>query len=207
TLKTPVRLTASTCDHSAGERSRKRWRMLMPALLIRMSTPPSAASTWLNAAATARSSTTSATTTSVSAANLFLICLAPRGSRSMTSTRHASSRNRATAPASSTNSPTATASTSAVATPASGYRVVLTTSTADGSEIFLYDSASNAPQQLVSLGAGAPEARFVSPDKIAYVDTGNNGSSRVMTFDLTTRTTSVVISATSYIPALAYKHD
>ncbi|TME55981.1 MAG: hypothetical protein E6I60_04880 [Chloroflexi bacterium] len=111
------------------------------------------------------------------------------------------------APASSTNSPTATASTSAVATPASGYRVVLTTSTADGSEIFLYDSASNAPQQLVSLGAGAPEARFVSPDKIAYVDTGNNGSSRVMTFDLTTRTTSVVISATSYIPALAYKHD
>jgi hypothetical protein len=113
----------------------------------------------------------------------------------------------ASAPASTTSSATATASPSALATPASGYRVVFTASTSNGGEIFLYDSASSAPQQLVSVGTGAPEARFITSDRIAYIDTGNQGSSRIMIFDLTTRATSLVVSSTSYIPALAYKHD
>jgi Tol biopolymer transport system component len=111
------------------------------------------------------------------------------------------------APAATTNSATATTSPSALATPASGYRVLFTASTGNGSEIFLYDSASNAPQQLVSVGNGAPEARFITSDKIAYVDTNNQGSSRIMVFDLTTRAASVVVSAVSSIPAVAYKHD
>jgi hypothetical protein len=109
----------------------------------------------------------------------------------------------ASAPASTA----ATASSSPLATPASGYRVLFTASTSNGSEILLYDSASNAPQQLVSVGAGASEARFIASDKIAYIDSDNQGSSRIMTFDLATRATSVVVSANSYIPALAYKHD
>src|SRR5438132_14074269 len=53
-------------------------------------------------------------------------------------------------PAASTTSATASVSPSASGTPApaSGYRVLFTASTS-ASEIFLYDSASSTPQQLV----------------------------------------------------------
>ena len=114
------------------------------------------------------------------------------------------------APASNATSATASASPSASGTPgsASGYRVVFTSSTNSTSEIFLYDSASHAPQQLVSVGAGALlEARFIAPDKIAYIDATSQGSSRILVLDLTTRATTVVVSANGYIPAFAYKHD
>jgi Tol biopolymer transport system component len=86
--------------------------------------------------------------------------------------------------------------------------VVFTASTASANTIFLYDSASTAAQQLVSLAAGAaPEARFVSPDKIAYSETTTLGAGRITAFDLTTRSTNVVLSATGYIPAFTYSHD
>jgi hypothetical protein len=86
--------------------------------------------------------------------------------------------------------------------------VVFTATTASANEIFLYDSASNAPQRLVSLPAGAPpEARFVVSGKIAYRETTNQGSSRITVVDLTTRGTSVVVDASGYVPAFAYSHD
>jgi hypothetical protein len=86
--------------------------------------------------------------------------------------------------------------------------VVFTASTASANEIFLYDSGSNAPQQLVSLAGGAsPEARFVSSDQIAYTDSTSQGSSRIVAFDLKTRSTRVAVSASGYIPAFAYSND
>jgi len=106
-------------------------------------------------------------------------------------------------------SPTAGPSAPASATPqqASGYRVLFTTSTTSGSEILLYDSASSAPQQLVSLGAGIPpEAQFVSAQKIAYVDS-TSPSTRIMTFDLSTRASSADVTVSGYVPAFAYSHD
>ncbi len=86
--------------------------------------------------------------------------------------------------------------------------MVFTASTSSANQIFLYDSSSHTPQQLVSLAAGAPpEAHFVSSDKIAYSETTSQGSSRIMAFDLTARASSVVVDAKSYVPAFAYSHD
>jgi hypothetical protein len=96
----------------------------------------------------------------------------------------------------------------ATPTPAAGYRVVLTASTTRANDIFLYDSASNTPQHLVSLAAGAPpDARFVSSDKIAYSESTSQGTSRITVFDLTTHASSVAVDAKSYVPAFAYSHD
>jgi Tol biopolymer transport system component len=112
--------------------------------------------------------------------------------------------NPATTAASSTSSaPTA----SATSTPA-GYRVVFTASTTGGSEVFLYDSASSAPQQLVSLGAGVPpDVQFISSQKIAYTDSVNQAASRIVTFDLSTRASTTDVTAFGYVPAFAYSHD
>ena len=112
------------------------------------------------------------------------------------------------APASTTGSPLATGPSS-TGTPAraSAYRVLFTASTTSGNEILLYDSASNTPQQLVSLGAGvAPEAHFVSAQKIAYVETSVI-SSRIMTIDLSTRASGADVTVSGYVPAFAYSHD
>jgi hypothetical protein len=112
------------------------------------------------------------------------------------------------APASIGTSPTPSASSTAATTArASGYRVLFTASTAGGSEILLYDSASSSPQHLVSLGAGiAPEAHFVSAQKIAYIDS-NSASSRIMTFDLSTRASAADVTVGCCVPAFAYSHD
>src|SRR5438128_3434698 len=112
-----------------------------------------------------------------------------------------------TSPASGATSPTAN-SPSASATPASGYRVVFTASTPSASEIFLYDSASSTPQQLVALGAGAPpDARFVSPQKIAYLDNSSSGSTKIISLELGTRAKSTDATINGYVPAFAYSHD
>jgi hypothetical protein len=85
--------------------------------------------------------------------------------------------------------------------------VLFTASTTSGSEILLYDSASSTPQQLVSLPAGAaPEAHFVTAQKIAYVD-GSGPSSRIMTFDLSTRASTAELSVSGFVPAFAYSHN
>jgi len=112
------------------------------------------------------------------------------------------------APASSALSPTPSASSSPGTTaPASTYRVLFTTSTTSGSEILLYDSASSTPQQLVSVGAGvAPEAHFISAQKIAYVD-ASTPSIRIMTFDLSTRASTADVTVSGYVPAFAYSHS
>ncbi|HYR17351.1 MAG TPA: hypothetical protein VEQ67_24520, partial [Mycobacterium sp.] len=111
-------------------------------------------------------------------------------------------------PASTTGSPTATgASSTGTPARASAYRVLFTASTTSGNEILLYDSASNTPQQLVSLGAGAaPEAHFVTAQKIAYVDV-TGASSRIMTFDLSTRASTADVTVSGYLPTFAYSHD
>jgi hypothetical protein len=85
--------------------------------------------------------------------------------------------------------------------------VVFTASTPTASEIFLYDSASSTPQQLVALGAGAPpEARFVSPQKIAYVD-NSSGPAKIISVELGTRAKSTEVTANGYVPAFAFSHD
>jgi hypothetical protein len=116
-----------------------------------------------------------------------------------------------TAPASTALSPTPGATSSAGSTArASTYRVLFTASTTRGNEILLYDSASSTPQQLVSLGAGAPpEPHFVSAQKIAYID-ASSPSIKIMTLDLSTRVSTAdltVSGAQSYVPAFAYSHD
>jgi hypothetical protein len=59
----------------------------------------------------------------------------------------------------------------------------------------------------VSLPAGpAPEAHFVSAQKIAYVDS-TSPSTRIMTFDLGTRGSSADVTVTGSVPAFAYSHD
>lgn len=86
--------------------------------------------------------------------------------------------------------------------------MLFTASTLNSSEIFLYDSASSAPQQLVSLGSGPPpEAHFISSQKIAYVDSTNQASARIMTVDLSTRASTTELSVNGYVPAFAYSHD
>src|SRR5438132_10203766 len=113
-------------------------------------------------------------------------------------------------PAASTTSATASVSPSASGTPApaSGYRVLFTASTAGASEIFLYDSASSTPQQLVSLSTAAPaEPRFVSSQKIAYVNNPNAGPAKIISLELATRATSTEVTVNGYVPAFAYSHD
>ncbi len=106
------------------------------------------------------------------------------------------------------SSATTSPSVSATPTPASGYRVVFTASTLSASEIFLYDSASSTPQQLVALGAGAPpEARFVAPQKIAYLDNSTAGSTKIISLELGTRAKSTDATVSGYVPAFAYSHD
>ena len=107
-------------------------------------------------------------------------------------------------PATGTSTSASSSATNALA----GYRVLFTASTINSSEIFLYDSASSAPQQLVSLGSGPPpEARFISSQKIAYVDSTNQTSARIMSVDLSTRASSTELSVNGYVPAFAYSHD
>lgn len=86
--------------------------------------------------------------------------------------------------------------------------MVFTASTTTGSEIFLYDSASSAPQQLVSLGAGVPPAvAFISSQKIAYTDNVNQSAGRIVTVDLSTKASATDVTASGYVPAFAYSHD
>jgi len=100
------------------------------------------------------------------------------------------------------------ASPSASPTTAAGYRVLFTATTSSGSEIFLYDSASSTPQQVVALGAGPPpDARFISSQKIAYADRTNPASNRIVNFDLSTRASTTEAVASGDIPAFAYSHD
>ena len=109
-----------------------------------------------------------------------------------------------TTPASATPSPSA----SGTAAPASGYRVVFTASTPSASEIFLYDSASSTPQQLVSLStASPPEPRFIAAQKIAYLDNPNAGPAKIISLELGTRATSTEVTVNGYVPAFAYSHD
>jgi len=105
---------------------------------------------------------------------------------------------------------TATGTPTAAATPtaAPGFRVLLSVTTSAGLDIVLYDSASSAPQKLVSLSAGTPaQPRFISDHEIAYIETTNQGTSRIMKMDLATRQPVVDLSASAYVPAFAYKHD
>jgi hypothetical protein len=86
--------------------------------------------------------------------------------------------------------------------------VIFTASTPSASEIFLYDSASSTPQQLVALGAGAPpEARFIAPQKIAYLDNSSPGSTKIISLELGTRAKSTDATVSGYVPAFAYSHD
>ena len=111
-------------------------------------------------------------------------------------------------PVTGETSPTGAASTSPSASGPGGYRVVFTAATTSGSEIFLYDSASSAPQQLVSLAAGVPPAVvFISPQKIAYTDNVNQTAGRIVTVDLSTKASTTDTTASGYVPAFAYSHD
>ena len=106
-------------------------------------------------------------------------------------------------PASSSPSGSASATPSRTA----GYRVLYTASTQTSNDVFLYDSASSAPQKLASLPVGqAPDAHFVSAQKIAYVDSSGTAA-RIITFDLSTRVSTTDASASGFVPAFAYSHD
>lgn len=110
--------------------------------------------------------------------------------------------------ASQSPSASATAAASSTATPPTGFRVLFTASSTSSSDIYLYDSASSAPQHLVTLGAGfAPEPRFISAQKIAYIDTTNQGISRIMEFNLSSHATTADVSAPGQILAFAPSHD
>src|ERR1700716_3840295 len=105
--------------------------------------------------------------------------------------------------------PTSSPSASGPASPTrpTGYRVLYTATTQTSNDVFLYDSASSAPQKLASLPMGqAPEAHFVSAQKIAYVDSDGT-SARIMTFDLSTRATTADATTSGFVPAFAYSHD
>lgn len=80
--------------------------------------------------------------------------------------------------------------------------------TTSSNQIFLYDSASSAPQQLVSLPPGAPpDARFIAAQKIAYNDATNQQASKLVSLDLSTHGTATDVTAAGYVPAFAYSHD
>src|ERR1700716_1934318 len=105
--------------------------------------------------------------------------------------------------------PTSSPSASGPASPTrpTGYRVLYTATTQTSNDIFLYDSASSAPQKLASLPVGqAPEAHFLSAQKIAYVDSRGT-SARIVTFDLSTRASTADATVSGYVPAFAYSHD
>ena len=106
------------------------------------------------------------------------------------------------------SSPTATTgSPSASATP-SGYRLLFVSMTTAGAEIFLYDSASNAPQQLVAVNSlASPDVRFVSAQQILYSQANTGPASQLNAFDLSSRATTNQASATGLIPAFAVSHD
>jgi hypothetical protein len=53
----------------------------------------------------------------------------------------------------------------------------------------------------------SPEPRFISAQKIAYIDSTSTGTSRIMDFDLSSRATVADLSATGQILAFAYSHD
>jgi Tol biopolymer transport system component len=109
--------------------------------------------------------------------------------------------------ASGSPTPSPAASPSASSPPA-GYRVLFTASTNSSSQIFLYDSASSTPQQLVSLAAGpSPEAHFISSQKVAYVDSTSQPSSRIVSIDLSTRTSTTELTLNGIVPAFGYSHD
>ena len=111
-------------------------------------------------------------------------------------------------PANVVSSPSATAASTASGTSPAGYRVVFTAASSSSNQVFLYDSASSAPQLLVSLGAGpSPEARFISAQKIAYIDASNQPASRIVSLDLSSKASSTEVTANGYIPAFAYSHD
>jgi hypothetical protein len=113
------------------------------------------------------------------------------------------------APAALSGSASPTPSTSASASAASGYRLLVTSSTATAIEIFLYDSASSAPQQLVSLGGAAPppDPKFVSNEMVAYVDGSTHATTRIVTLDLSSRANNTVVTVNGNVPAFAYSHD
>lgn len=85
--------------------------------------------------------------------------------------------------------------------------MLFTASTLNGSQIFLYDSASSAPQQLVSANGVPPEARFISSQKIAYVDATSQIASRILTVDLSSRASTTDVTVNGFVPAFAYSHD
>ena len=85
--------------------------------------------------------------------------------------------------------------------------MLFSSTTSSGSQVYLYDSASSAPQQIASLAAGgAPEARFVSAQKVAYLEVAGQ-SSKIVTVELSSKATATEVTATGYIPAFAYSHD
>src|SRR5579863_9810947 len=84
-----------TLSHSSGVIFRKSWRMLMPALLIRTSTPPMRRTASSNAACTCLRFETSASTVPARSGNCFWISSRPLASRSSTHTAEPSSRKRA----------------------------------------------------------------------------------------------------------------
>ena len=85
--------------------------------------------------------------------------------------------------------------------------MLFTASTTSGNEILLYDSATSTPQQLVSLAAGAaPEAHFVTAQKVAYI-VASGPSSHIMTLDLSTRASAIDLTVSGFLPAFAYSHD
>ena len=85
--------------------------------------------------------------------------------------------------------------------------MLFTASTINSSQIFLYDSASSTPQQLVSTGSVPPEPRFIAAQKMAYVDTTDQMTSRIRTVDLSTHASTTEVSANGYVPAFAFSHD
>src|SRR5689334_22541001 len=109
---------------------------------------------------------------------------------------------------SAATSPSSTTTATTSASPNSGYRVLFVSTTSSGSQIFLYDSASSAPQQLVSMPAGvAPDARFIGAQKIAYNDATDQQASKVVSLDLSSHSTTTEATGAGYIPAFAYSHD
>jgi hypothetical protein len=115
----------------------------------------------------------------------------------------------APSPAAVSNSASPTASATPTAASTVGFRVLFTAATANANQIFLYDSASSTPQQLVALGAGnPPEAHFVAAQKIAYLDSASSpGSTKIMSLELGTHTTTTEATVNGYVPTFAYSHD
>lgn len=114
------------------------------------------------------------------------------------------------APLSASQSPSSSATSTPTSspTPAAGFRVLFTASSASSSDIYLYDSASSAPQHLVTLGTGfAPEPRFISSQKIAYIDSSNQGTSNIVDFDLSSKASTTDVSAPGQVLAFAFSHD